>query len=192
MHVLESDIRIINDRLMDDISKNIFANRLAYSATGDNYYLRQIISSIPEYHSFYRSIDTDKEIVLFGVGKWGKWILDTFDDIKWDYCTDNRIEDNRIVFCNIPLISVEELINHHKDAFVVVSSKYHYKEIYAQLVEAGFKEKQICLFGKLAKGAEKGIYFDSCLGRPCNREVFADVGGGTTVRHRLILLIGQT
>lgn len=114
-------------------------------------------------------------MILFGIGKWGKWILDTYNDIRWGYCTDNRIDNSRKDFCNIPLITVEELINNHKNAFFVVSLKHHYNEIYAQLDETGF-EKTNMPFWKPAKGEERGIYFDTCLGKLHNREIFADMG----------------
>ncbi len=124
---------IINAHLQDDTSKKIFSNRVLYSLTNDGCYMRNVCETVNSYLHLQERLreNDDKEKVLFGLGRWGEWIVETYD-INWDYCCDNY-RKNMSAFHDIPFISIDELSNGHKDAFIVVSVKYNYNEIVKQL-----------------------------------------------------------
>lgn len=45
METVMEDIQLIYDKLADDISKEIFINRLAYNMTGDRKWIKNVIKA---------------------------------------------------------------------------------------------------------------------------------------------------
>lgn len=181
MNLNDKNVDFITEHLQDDISKTIYANRIFYAITGDKGYLRNICMTIPEGKDFVSILEkhADQEKILFGAGRWGGWIKETFNNITWDYLTDNNISD-RIFSCQgggIPIISVDELVERHKDAFVVITSKFHWCEMQKQLLDAGFQREQLYLFGKAISNIGERIYFDLPELPHRTQEIFIDAGG---------------
>ena len=177
MNINSSDVALISEHLQDDISRNIYANRLLYASTGNIGYLRNVCMTIPEVVSFVDWIDKHekREKILFGAGQWGNWIRETFDNIKWDYFVDNNVAKKAIQ--GIPVISPEDLVSSHKDSVIIITSKYHWREIYEQLVDEGFDNEQICCLGKTISEIESRIYFDLPDLPHAPYESFVDAGG---------------
>ncbi len=178
MLLCDAELQEINNHFQDELSKNIFVNRMMYSITKDADYLVNICNVKTSFQRFRNFFDDNKyrEKILFGIGRWAGWIVDTFQYIKWDYCTDNRAGCN---FRGIQNISVNEVIEHHKDACILITVKYFYNEIFTQLVGSGFNKEQILCFGELELEAEKGIYFDlpQMKNKKSGKEIFVDAGG---------------
>lgn len=177
MIINSSDVALISEHLQDDISRNIYANRLLFASTGNIGYLRNVCMTIPEVVSFVDWIDKHekREKILFGAGQWGNWIREIFDNIKWDYFVDNNVEKKTIH--GIPVITPEELVSYHKDSVIIISSKYHWQEIYEQLIDKGFDDEQICCLGKTVSEIESRIYFDLPDLPHAPHEAFVDAGG---------------
>ena len=177
MNINSSDVALISEHLQDDISRNIYANRLLYATTGNIGYLRNVCMTIPEVISFVDWIDKHKkrEKILFGAGQWGNWIRETFDNIKWDFFADNKVDKKTIH--GIPVINPEDLVSSHKDSVVIITSKYYWQEIYEQLIDKGFADEQICCLGKIISEIESKIYFDLSDLPHASHEVFVDAGG---------------
>lgn len=178
MIINSEDIQRITRQLQDDISKTIYANLLLFATTNESGFLRNVCMTIPETQKFmnWLEIHSDQKKVLFGAGKWGNWIKDTFDNVHWDYFVDNYASDKYYIN-GLPVISVDLLRSEHKEACIVVTSKYHWKEIAAQLYNEGFSVNQVYLLGKDIAEIESRIYFDLPALPKSNYEVFADVGG---------------
>lgn len=177
MIINSSDVALISENLQDDISRNIYANRLLFASTGNIGYLRNVCMTIPEVVSFGDWIDKHEkgEKILFGAGQWGNWIRETFDNIRWDYFVDNNVEKKAIH--GIPVITPEDLVSSHKNSIVIITSKYHWQEIYKQLVDKGFDDEQICCLGKTISEIESRIYFDLPDLPHAPHEAFVDAGG---------------
>ena len=177
MIINSSDVTLISKHLQDDISRNIYGNRLLYALTGNIGYLRNVCMTIPEVVSFVDWIDKHKkrERILFGAGQWGNWIRETFDNINWDFFADNN-SDNKVIH-GIPVLSPEELVSSHMDSTVIITSKYHWQEIYEQLVDKGFDDELIYCLGKTIVDIESRIYFDLPELPNASHEVFVDAGG---------------
>lgn len=186
MDISSSDVKFITEHLQDDISKIIYINRIGYALTDDNGYLRNICMTIPEGKDFVATLEKHKnqEKIIFGAGRWGNWIKETFDNVSWNYLADN-MQDKKYRGGGIPIISACDLLENHKNAFVVIASKFYWKEILKQLIDAGFKEEQIYLFGKIITDIEERIYFDLPELPHLPQEIFVDAGGydGMTSVH---------
>jgi hypothetical protein len=177
MEFNSDDTRLITKSLQDDISKTIFANRRMFNITGDYGYLRNICMTIPETREFVSWIEanSNREKILFGAGQWGNWVRETFNNVKWDYFADNNVTSEEIN--GLRVLSVKELVDEHKGACIVITSKYYWKDISHQLIELGFNQDQIYLFGCEIAKVESRIYFDLPNLPKLDYEVFVDGGG---------------
>lgn len=77
METVMEDIQLIYDKLADDISKEIFINRLAYNMTGDRKWIKNVIKAGGGYgKEFLEKINwavaKDRKLCIFGSGAWGK------------------------------------------------------------------------------------------------------------------------
>jgi FkbM family methyltransferase len=133
--------------------------------------------TIPETREFVSWIEanSNREKILFGAGQWGNWIRETFNNVKWDYFADNNVTSEEIN--GLRVLDVKELADKHKGACIVITSKYHWKDILDQLIVLGFNENQIYLFGREIAKVESRIYFDLTALPKLDYEVFVDGGG---------------
>lgn len=170
------DVRVIEERLQDDISINIFQNRMSFSMTKDYHYMRKIFRTIPLGQKFESILEKnkDKKLILFGAGKWGRWIKQAYDNYDWYCFADNKISEN--IVDGIPVICAEEL-ECYTDAFIIITSKFHWKEIKAQLQKTGISEENYFCFGELIWQIEQPIYFDLPELQTEEKEIFVDAGG---------------
>lgn len=184
MNIDLNELATISSHLQDDVSRIVFANRLLYSVTEDNGFLRNVCTSIPEGRDFdnWLSEHENMELILFGAGRWGNWIKNTFDNHNWCCYVDNNIRERCIN--GIKVIGFEELINSYSNAAIIITSKFYWEEIFDQVSKAGFDIENIYLFGKMITEIESRCYFDLPELKCSEKEVFADVGGydGNTTR----------
>ena len=113
------EIRDISNRLGDRISKEIFANKLMYNITNDVIYLRHIFDIIDKEWNLLPDFNShsDQPKVIFGCGRYGKFIKKCFPEIEWKCYVDNNALPDMIVE-GIPVISVEELRRIHPNALL--------------------------------------------------------------------------
>ena len=92
----ELDIANINNSLQDDVSKDIFTNRLMYSVTKDVMYLRKVCFTADGCADLVNVIESNKEKkrILFGAGNWGNWISCLHHLMKYE--RNERITFKRI------------------------------------------------------------------------------------------------
>ncbi|WP_019552563.1 FkbM family methyltransferase [Propionispira raffinosivorans] len=165
-------------KMQDNISRELYANRLLYNLTGDRKYMSKIFKNMDEVKSFYASLSKHKNQVkiLFGAGYWGKAVRNFFPDIQWYCYADNKLGEGKIVD-GLKVISYEELSSSYKDAFIVVSTRLYYREIEKQLLTGGFKKENILLLGEIVDRLFEKQYFDLPAMPHDENEVFVDAGG---------------
>jgi len=171
------DIGDISDRLGDRISKEIYANKLMYSITNDVTYLRHIFDILDEEWDLLPDFNShnNQPKVIFGCGRYGKFIKKCFPEVDWKCYVDNRALPDMVVE-ELPVISVEELRQMYPDAYIVVSPRYDYEAIEEQLKSNSFMEKDIYLYGEKQDFLESKAYFDLPYLEKCCNEVFVDAG----------------
>lgn len=176
----QEDMTKIYERLVDEESKNIFENRLLYSLTEDMEYIYRIVKTTPEGNAYWEKFESDKRMVIFGAGVWGKNILHAYQKKCNIECfVDNGVKDGERCRCEgIPVISVEDYLRDYKDATVIISSRLYYQKIFAQLIANGVSESNIINIGGAINNMSKRQYFDLSVlekGRT-EQEVFVDGG----------------
>lgn len=155
------DIRKIYSRLADTETKDIFANRLLYSLTGDTQYIKKVICTSPEGNEFCRKLwECSKKKVIFGAGIWGQEIVNTHKDIKFECFVDNKIGSHTQTCYGMPMLSFGEYLREYKEEIVIIATRLYYAEIYQQLIENGVKKENIINAGKMIDDMSRRQYFD--------------------------------
>lgn len=193
MLIKKSVIENVYYHMQDDTSKSIFASRLNYSLTGDSSFLDTMVDttlrSSAVWIRFLEELGnvSDKELVIFGAGIWGKILYkETACKIKWDKVIDNKPEGKTVD--NLPVISVENFMEAYNEETVVISSYKNSEGMLQQLLEGGIPKENIINAGDVIfELTEKAIYFDLEVIAPEKEEFFIDAGcfDGLTTRQFL-------
>ncbi|MBE5812122.1 MAG: FkbM family methyltransferase [Clostridiales bacterium] len=137
------DFKRIYNKMADEESKYIFSNRILYSITEDSKYILNLID-LDKFRKKLKDLsNSGKKIIAFGAGKFGRSIVEYFDDFKWECFVDNYIKTEIL---NLKVITIEELKEKYLDDIIVITSNVFSKEIYHQLIDNGFAPQNIINF----------------------------------------------
>lgn len=169
-------VKCISTSLQDDISMEIFCNRIMFGITGEFGYLRNIIKTTDEGRIFIEKLAETKgqPKVIFGAGQWGQWIYKYFPNENWVAFADNNPNEN--YNGELKVVSVQEMLSDFDDVYVFIASRYHWKEIFHQLLKEGIDECKLFPLGELIDRCASKIYFDEAFLQHNNQEVFVDAG----------------
>lgn len=183
METVMEDIWLIYDKLADDISKEIFINRLAYNMTGDRKWIKNVIKAGGGYgKEFLEKINwavaKDRKLCIFGSGAWGKNLLDSYPDIVFSCFIDNDIKKCNKSIKGLPIIFFDDWMKKNDNSVVIISSRLYHEEQYAQLIEHKIPEERIINAGKMIDNLGALQYFDlpKLKELQLSDEVFVDVG----------------
>lgn len=186
-------IQTIYNRINDKLSKQIYTDRLDYSLTNDGRFLQDMVTRTVrgrhEWREFLKLLmekASDKNMVMFGAGIWGKILLDeTYDLVQWKYAVDSNLHGKTLG--SIRLLAYDEFMKKYDGEYIVISSYKNYQEMAGQLLDSGVPRERIINAGNVIyQLTEKAMYFDLTELLPCkNPEVFVDAGccDGATTKH---------
>lgn len=190
-------------RLQDDVSQEIFCNRLLYNMTSKKEYLENIIDIMMEHSSkttelypiFCNIKATKKKVIVYGAGESGKLFGNYLERLNIPiaaYCdSDSEKQKHKIPLITgmKSVISFEELTTSYKNDFVAIAigNPFYRTQVKNRLLLQGFLEEQIIegsdYFGKQ--------YFDASIPFPKERitkdKIFIDAGCynlGTALEYR--------
>ena len=172
-----SQIKEIYESLGDELSKNIFENRVMYSLTDDTRFIRNVVCSIDKGKEFYERLKANTQIkVIFGAGSVGKRLVRVYNDIKFECFVDNYGEV--LIYKQLPVISVQSLKEKYQEALIIISTKQCHEEILEQLLREGFRKENIINIGMEYEKLSHMQYFDlpQLEERKGLKEVFVDGG----------------
>ncbi|MDE6744087.1 MAG: FkbM family methyltransferase [Lachnospiraceae bacterium] len=182
--IRENQIEKIYHLLQDDLSKYIFENRLMFSLTKDTKFMKNVVYTIKEAREIYDYLKTIKsKIGIFGAGRAGRYLLETYSDIEFEcFIDNNKIEDKCL---KLPVVSLQEFKKKYSDGYIVISTKLYHREILQQLIEEGFDQKRIINVGIITEKLSQLQYFDLTAIEKKQKEIFVDGGsydGVTSLR----------
>lgn len=178
-------------KLSDSLSKAIFAARMNYNLTNDKKYLFEMIELCSSFdlskHQKLKSLSErlqriseqyDARLIVYGAGNYGKHLLNLFgDEFDWYAFCDKDPNKQKGTYCNLPVISPEELLKNHQNDYVVISSPFLYEEVYTDLQLSGFPVNQIVFEDiRLQMELDPNQYFEAPIITPVPNEVFIDAG----------------
>lgn len=174
----------IYSMLEDDVSRDIYLNRLNWLISGDWRYIHSIVSSyLPKAPLFSGKMPQDlkaeipenQEIVLYGAGTIGKEILHGWQDKRViGFCSQTK-EKQKSGYCGYPVMSPEELLLR-KDLNVVISTLRADEEVKQILRDGGYPENRIYSLVEYLRYEDPGQYFSPDFMTYGENEVFVDVG----------------
>lgn len=123
------DMNIVQEiyaHMGDNYSKDMFGNRLLYSLTGDNQYIKKVIKMTKEGTEFYQKLEDEKrKKVIFSAGIWGQEIARSYPDVKFECFVDNN---TRVVRGGgpggYPLFRLSNLKNNTKMQLLLLLQDY--------------------------------------------------------------------
>ncbi|SCY09830.1 methyltransferase, FkbM family [Lachnospiraceae bacterium XBB2008] len=159
----EESIKQIYSHIGDEYSKRMYENRLLYSLTGDNSYLKRVVGMTPEGAAFLRMLDNTETVFLFGAGAWGKELIASYPEIQVGGCIDNKFhgkEEGK--YLGYKVYSFDRYVREFSSKSVIlIASRLFHKEMYSQLIEAGVPESSIINAGKMIDEMSDRQYFDN-------------------------------
>lgn len=177
-------IKCVYDKLSDELSKELFMNRIMYSLTSDYDFIIKLTRLTPEgkqlsslFQSFSGSEHAPKKrLIIYGAGGWGSSIQKTFPDVKWDLYCDKKASSSFTNFRGLPVISPETLALDYTDAVIVVATVKYHQEIVNDLYCKGFQKEQVINVGSVVESMYANQYFDLDILPKTPNEVFVDGG----------------
>lgn len=167
------EIRTIYEKIVDNDSRYIFENRLLYSLTGDYEYIRQIVLRTTAGKMTDESLHG--KLYLYGAGKRGRALVETFPDKEWQGFIDVEKEG---AYEGYPVHRLCDF-TFEKDTKIVISNRYGYEEIKERLMkEKGVPEDRIIIFEQMNEKVRENRYFEpGCLKRySMQNQIFLDLG----------------
>ncbi len=173
----EKRIREIYSLLGDNISKDIFGNRVLYSLTGDTKYIRNIVCTLEKSKEMYQQMKTSSQKkIIFGAGSVGRRLVYIYNDIQFECFADNHCSGQ--YYQGYPIIDICELKEKYPKELIIISTNQYHKEILQQLLEEGFQEENIINIGKEYEKLNYLQYFDlpQLEDNRKEKEIFVDGG----------------
>lgn len=165
--------------LADGKSRKLFWDKLQYASTLDKKYVYNLLKdAFLDFSENLCSLENiDKEIIIYGAGINCETVIFGCKEhgIQVSYICDKAKEKQGKKYFDIEVISPEELLKYHKDAYILVSTTSYYEEVMAFLGDH-YEEKHIISFAT-ARQLEiiRKQYFDEVV-KFEDGEVFIDGG----------------
>lgn len=202
---LLNNIKMVYSYLEDDISKDIFVNRLLYSITGDLRYIDVMVrNNVKEFADSGININSNaikdkvkevaetKKIVIYGAGQIGLELYREIGEYITYFC-DRDIEKQKRDIDGHKVISPEELIANKEEYAVVIGSTDYFREIYNWLSQEDvfliFHSKDEYISHMFL---EEQQYFDPNLIQYEDEEVFVDGGCLNFLTSKQLLKVCDT
>lgn len=175
----------IYDMLEDDISKDIYLNRLNYLITGDRKYMKYIIETyLPhlcvngvnaQVPDLLAALPKDKKIILYGAGALAEAVLNDFEkDPRFAGFCDGNVNKQETGFHGWAVISPLQL-SQNTEYSVVISTWRNICEIQNMLKDMNYPQENIYDLMPYVPRVDEKQYFDVDF-LEFGEEVFVDAG----------------
>lgn len=174
---LIDDVKKVYSHIEGDISKYIFTNRLMFSLTDNECYIRDIVKAIPDEYEIFKKMESNNcPIGIFGAGIVGSALVKTYDNLPIKCFIDNKKSGS--LYEGKPVVTLDSYQKLYPDGMIIVSTKFYYHEIIEQLLNVGIASDKIINLGQAYCLLTSKQYFDLPAFNMCrkSREVFVDGG----------------
>ncbi len=169
-------IRKIFSRIIDDVSKQIFTNRLLFSCTNDFSFLRKIIDLTETGQSFSQKITQlnrgNNKFIIYGAGIRGTRLKLMYPGINWIGYIDKNKSDK---LNDLPIIPIEKVIPN-EETYIVISNELDNAAITKALRQTGFSDENIIPLENYEQRFMESQYFDDRCMPSHDLKSFVDIG----------------
>ena len=182
---MNADVRYIYSRMGDSLSREIYHDRLRYSATRDLCHIEHMVETTVRSNPQWERLCTrlkktamQSRMYLFGAGKWGNILFrETSRSVPWIAAIDSAPAGKTVG--DLPIVPLQALVECDcREMSIVISSYKNGHEMRKLLQKTGIPQDRIIDAGivihQLTEGA---IYFDLEQLKPMESgEFFVDAG----------------
>ncbi len=173
-------IKATYNKMQDEVSQRIYANRLLYNLTDDSCYMKKVIHSIKNYEDLYDLLKShhNQKTILFGAGWWSslpRWALPKFYDVELYCYADNYVKSGS-TYLGLSVISFAELCDKYKNEYIIITAYGARQEVYEQLISNGFDKANILILADIVDEPVFKQYFDCPYIGHDEHEIFVDAG----------------
>ncbi|QTH42267.1 FkbM family methyltransferase [Cohnella sp. LGH] len=169
--------------LADPTSKALYTARMNYNLTNDYKYLYEMLELTLKFQKMIElsgelrriSEQSNARLIVYGAGVFGRLWIPAFKEFNWYAFCDKDTTKQGTTYCNLPVISPEELIINHKNDYVIIGSPFIYEEVFKELQILGFPADHI-VFEDIRLSWDESQYFEAPIITPQPNEVFIDAG----------------
>lgn len=184
---MQQNIANIYAHLQDDISREVFSNRLLYNLTQDKRYLFNIVKSSCVFDKICEILrKIEKKVIVFGAGEWGRMFYELFHEYTEILFFVDNYRTGEIF--DLEIKPVESLLMRENDFVIFVCSWKYHNEQMKQLSDLGFaKEQMMDLLQIMNLEIGQRQYFDLPELWKGAEEIFIDGGaynGATSLRFK--------
>lgn len=181
--------------LSDDISREIYRNRLEYLVTGRflpvaetiRKFAPDVYKGTKEVYEFFENLNTDLPIVMYGTGLDAEYLLSIWDHHKLSAVCDSNPAKQGCSFFDMTILSPENLRERYPEAVVLVATSLFQKEVCNRIYELGYPKDRVIAGFYPAYHEDCNQYFEKSLIHYEKEEVFVDAGCfnlGTSLKLR--------
>ena len=187
MQMFRNDIKQIYNHLDDELSKEVYENRVLYSFTGDDKFISRITKMTPAikatqvlFNSYILDQSKGKSIIAYGAGRRSPQLIEMLDGIEIVAFCDSSVEKQKNTHFGYNVISPQELSEKYLDSYIIITilSDALALEIVDSLLAKGFIKNQIFVLNEFFVSSPLVPYFDPDIIQPLlsDNEVFIDAG----------------
>lgn len=174
---MQQVIRDVYGHLGDEDSREIYADRLLFSLTGDRKYMTDIIKKTELFQRLHQILtnDTHRKYIA-SAGQWGKIIADLFQEFGFSGMIDNYVIGS---YKDLPIMSMKEFAKIVPKGTVYIASTSFHADFCRMLGAVGIEEDRIVdVAGMMLDVYHQQQYFDLpfLLERKEKHEIFVDGG----------------
>lgn len=152
------DISYIYGKIGDDYSREIFANRLLYSLTGEYEYIGRILANTETGRRIREMLETLKGVYIYGAGRRGTLFIKMFPEINWKGFIDKRVQGSCMGY---PVYN-SETFEYNQEITILVSVANEGSEIRDYLIKnRKIPREKIIVLDEYIGHISDDIYFDS-------------------------------
>lgn len=170
-------VRNIYSQCSDEVSKQIYMDKILFAMSGDRKYVHKLIcETMKEIGTNIKAIKERKKVIIYGAGAnldFTMFLCDR-EGIKIQYICDKDKLKQKQKYGTIEVISPENLVEQHLDATIIVSTTTYVKEV-VEFLDEFYKKDQIICWEKEVLERIKKQYFDSII-KFQKDEIFIDGG----------------
>lgn len=150
------NVEQIYDRLQDDVSREIFRERLLLSITRDISFGARFVDTNPKARKFMDDMAKYDKVYIYGAGKRGFKLAAMFPNVNWCAFIDSS---KKGVYCGLPIVSAEAA-ELEENAVVIVSNMKGWGDIRENLVSRGISRNAIICVEEESEKFCEDMYFD--------------------------------
>ena len=152
-------IKLILDLMEDKTSKEIFINRILYSMTNEQSYMKKIIMTTETGVELEKKLSQAKGVFCYGAGIRGTRFVAMFPNIRWRAFVDQKVVGGHS--SGLGIINLEELRKtYQEDDLIVISNLNDDEIIKNELLSIGIKRDKIIGLNEIDKKSGEKIYID--------------------------------